>query len=98
MPDKNTDVHCIFILVLRKTKLPGSEVLQAQRIVQKITMCSTENRYYYVLLLKIFNIGIYSANLKKIRQLNTKSLLCFLKEFFFFPGGGRGKGLWDKFI
>lgn len=81
----------VFLLVLRKTKLPGSEVLQAQRIVQKITMCSTENRYYYVHLLKIFNIGIYSANLKKNKTTQHKEPSMFLEGIFFFLAGGGEK-------
>lgn len=33
----------IFVLVLRRTKLLDSEILQAHRMVQKITMYPTEN-------------------------------------------------------
>lgn len=74
----------IFVLILGKTKI------QRSMKYFKHTEYSAEND---VFLLKIFNIGIYSANMKK--DWNTKSLLCFLKDF---SPLGEGEGLWDKFI
>lgn len=73
----------LFVLILKKMKLQGSEILQAHRMVQK-TKCCAEN--LDVLLLKIFSIGIYFANLKE-KKLTQRAFY----EGIFFPGREKGE-------
>lgn len=106
MPDpKSTGVHCIlwlslihfaiFVLVLRKQ---SSKALKYCKHTKWSKKTNNNNRKPKYTLMKTFNI-MYSCwksfilkyivcQLKKAS--NTKSLLCFLKEFFF-PGEGRGE-------
>lgn len=65
-------------------------------MAQKNKIYSSENLQCDVLLLKISNIGIYSANLKK---KSNKEPFMFLEGFFFSWGVERGgNSLWNKFI